>query len=98
MTQKILGWIAVLSGIGACVSLGVMAIQNSSVDRVESWEVLPPSKREAPPSMERVGAIEVNTNTVYLWAFDFEGRRCLWATVHYARGGVGGLTCWEEMP
>ncbi len=54
--------------------------------------------REALPTMERVGAVEINNNTVYLWTFDFEGKRCLWATVHYARGGVGGLTCWEETP
>lgn len=56
------------------------------------------ARREALPFMERAGEVSVNNNTLYLWTFDFEGQKCLWATASVGRGGRGGLTCWKEMP
>ena len=55
------------------------------------------ARREALPSMVRAGEVEVNRSTLYLWAFEFEGKQCLWATAHYGHGGRGGLTCWKVL-
>lgn len=56
--------------------------------------------QEALPTLEgmRVGEVIVNRDNVYLWGFDFEGRRCLWATASGGHLGVAGLTCWEKTP
>ena len=52
--------------------------------------------RETLPSMERAGEVLVNNTTLYLWKFDFEGQKCLWAIS--ASSARGGLTCWKETP
>ena len=52
--------------------------------------------QESLQSMERVGSIGINNDTVFLWEFTYNGRKCLWATKVQGRGGYGGLTCWEE--
>lgn len=51
------------------------------------------ARRETAQPMVRVGEVMTSSTTVYLWAFDFESRRCLWAM---ANDGRGGLTCWEK--
>lgn len=56
------------------------------------------ARRELPPEMSRAGEVAFNHNTLRLWTFEFEGKRCLWATAQVGRGGRGGLTCWEEKP
>ncbi len=47
-------------------------------------------------AMERVGEVTMNRSSVYLWGFDFEDRRCLWATRRLGNGAMAGLTCWER--
>lgn len=86
MTRKIAGaFMAVVLIIGLA-ALVTLTIQNDA--ETMAWQ-------EALPSMARAGEVEVNNTTLYLWEFEFEGKRCLWATVRYARGG---LTCWEPKP
>ncbi len=54
--------------------------------------------QKAASRAERVGEININNSTAFIWTFDFEGRRCLWVTQHAGRGGRGGLSCWEKTP
>ncbi len=54
------------------------------------------TRRATLSAMERVGEVTMNRSSVYLWGFDFEGRRCLWATTILGNGGRAGLTCWEK--
>lgn len=86
MIGRILAAITIVIFAGMVVWAFWETVENNAVAR---------SHRVALPSMARVGEIEVNNSTLYLWAFDFEGKRCLWATSRkvYARGG---LTCWEK--
>jgi len=87
MIDKILGVLAII--IIFCILAG--ALWQTSEN-----EVAKVVAREALPSMERVGEVEVNNKTVYLWAFDFEGRRCLWGTTFASRSATAGLTCWKK--
>ena len=47
--------------------------------------------RAALPMMERVGEYQLDNQSLYLYGFDFEGKRCLWMT----RLKHAGLTCWD---
>jgi len=85
--KKILG----LGVVAVALSFGVWGLLVALQQDAEAV-----ARREALPSMEQVEAIEVNNQTVHLWAFDFEGKRCLWATTALGRTGYGGLTCWED--
>ncbi len=82
-----------LSMVVILVAFGVWGVIKTIENDAEAME-----SRERAPQAERAGEIAINNNTVYLWTFDFEGKRCLWATSHYAPGLGGGLTCWEQKP
>ncbi len=43
------------------------------------------------PRMERVGEVGIGHDKLRLWAFEFEGRQCLWG--NNASGAHAGLTC-----
>ncbi len=45
------------------------------------------------PRMERVGEVGIGHDKLRLWAFEFEGRQCLWGTATVGRGPNAGLTC-----
>ena len=87
MWKFILGLWAFMMLLGFGIWGTVVTFQNDA-------EVM--ARRNALPSMNRAGEVAINGSTVYLWAFDFEGKRCLWASAWIGSSGRGGLTCWEE--
>ncbi len=60
-----------------------------------------PTTTAAPPidmsvtKAKRRSRVEVNQSTGRIWAFEFEGKRCLWLALGGGGGGHGGLTCWN---
>lgn len=43
------------------------------------------------PKMEPVGEFSLNNRSVYVFGFEFEGKRCIWME----RLKHAGLTCWD---
>ena len=85
MSQKHLKYVVAALASLAIIFLVVAAI-SSNVTMKFAQDELPVL---AP--MERVGSIKNKYDTIFLWVFDFEDRRCLWATGHLS----SGLDCWD---
>ncbi len=66
---------------------------SAAYQQLVSIDVKNTALREALPGMERAGEYQVNQDILYLWTFDFEDKRCLYALHGKYRGG---LTCWEK--
>jgi len=89
VSKKYIGYLALaMATVLVIILIFAAAKQDMAVSKREGIASLLP---DAIAPMERVGSVKQGRRNVSLWVFEFEGRRCLWAT--YTKNS--GLTCWK---
>ena len=81
----------IIKSIKYILSIGLVAFLAFLAYTVTVQDQKETAHRRTLPTMEPVGEFQLNRRTVYLYGFDFEGKRCLWAE----RLKHSGLTCWD---
>ncbi|MEE8494578.1 MAG: hypothetical protein V3S25_11085 [Nitrospirales bacterium] len=83
MIRKIMGWFMAL---GLLAGLALLAYTVTVQDQNAT------AHRRTLPTMELVGEFMHGNQSIYLYGFDFEGKRCIWMT----KLKHAGLTCWDK--